>query len=88
MRILLSILAAGLTCAACASNGAPPAPSGGGSYRLEGGTADYDALQRATTLCRARGGALEPRKDADLTELSDYSCVVPKSPNPKSQTAK
>ena len=68
-----------LTCTACATAG-QNADQGakGRSYQLDSGVADYDSLQRATALCKSRGGTLVPVKDANLEHLSDYTCVIPK----------
>ncbi len=79
MKRLLLIAALGLMTTACATMGDTPAQGAKGrSYTLDEGPADYDSLHRATELCKSRGGSLVPVKDADLTELSDYSCVIPK----------
>jgi hypothetical protein len=80
----LVIAALAMTCASCAgaSGSAATSPDAplmkNRSYQLDPGAADYDSLRRATELCKTRNGTLVPRKDADLTELSDYSCVIDK----------
>jgi putative hemolysin len=81
MMIRIAVIAALSLGAAACSTVSQNATQGaqGRSYQLDPGTADYDSLQRATALCKSRGGTLVPRKDANLEELSDYSCVIPKS---------
>jgi hypothetical protein len=47
------------------------------SYALGGGVATYDELQRATELCRERGGRIEPHgKGGYPYQLSNYTCVI------------
>ena len=76
---LLLIATLSLTCAACASAGESASDGAKNrSYQLDPGPADYDALQRASALCKTRGGSLVPRKDANLEQLSDYSCIIAK----------
>ncbi|HYG28218.1 MAG TPA: hypothetical protein VD906_15110 [Caulobacteraceae bacterium] len=64
---LAAILA--LTLGACASES---------SYSLGQGTVTYDELQRQTEACKARGGTIRPNNQSELSELSNYSCVIPR----------
>jgi hypothetical protein len=58
-----------LTLAACASET---------SYSLGQGIASYDELQRQTAACSARGGTIRPNNQSDPSQLSNYSCVIPR----------
>jgi len=49
-----------------------------GSYSLDRGAANYDDLQRASELCRQRGGHIEPTGQGDPYQLSNYTCVIDK----------
>jgi hypothetical protein len=69
-------LALGLALAGCASDGVAPAKT---SYSLGRGTASYDQLRRDSEICAADGGKIEAKQDGgDPTQLSNYTCVIPK----------
>jgi hypothetical protein len=53
------------------------AEAAGRSYVLEPGLASYDALDRATQACKARGGEIA-RRDGydDLQRLDSYQCRI------------
>ena len=40
----------------------------------EAGTADYDALKRATDECKAQGGALVLKDQGDAQRIDAYVC--------------
>jgi hypothetical protein len=61
MKGFLIILAGGLLLAGCVSGDA-------------GGTANYDALQRAQADCKAKGGALV-LKSGDPTWIGNFACA-------------
>ena len=61
MRTVALILAGGLLLGACATGG------------VEGGVANYDALQRAQADCKTRGGNLV-LKSGDPTWIGNYAC--------------
>ena len=63
--ILISVLLLG----ACASES---------SYSLGQGTVSYDELQRQTEACKARGGTIQPNGQSEPSQLSNYSCVIPR----------
>jgi hypothetical protein len=67
MKALLGSLAL-LMLAACAG--------GAGSYELDHGVADYDALKAATDKCHADGGQIILKNGYDSRELSNYVCKV------------
>ena len=76
-RTYLAVVALGLTLAGCATDGAAPAKT---SYSLGRGTASYDQLRRDSERCAADGGKIEAKQDGgDPTQLSNYTCVIPKS---------
>ena len=59
----------------CATDGSTPS-----SYSLGRGTASYDQLRRDSEKCAADGGKIEAKQDGgDPTQLSNYTCVIPKS---------
>jgi hypothetical protein len=73
----LASLGLALALAGCATDGATPATS---SYSLGRGTASYDQLRRDSEKCAADGGKIEAKQDGgDPTQLSNYTCVIPKS---------
>ncbi|HXU99633.1 MAG TPA: hypothetical protein VG166_03965 [Caulobacteraceae bacterium] len=49
---------------------------GAGSYDLDHGPADYDALKAATDKCHADGGEIVLKNGYDSRELSNYECKV------------
>jgi len=65
---LLISFAASLALSACA----------GGSYGLQEGDANYDAIKKASEDCKARGGHIQLKSGGDTTELSDYECKMDK----------
>jgi len=72
----LALIALGLALAGCATDGAAPAKT---SYSLGRGTASYDQLARDSERCAADGGKIEAKQDGgDPTQLSNYTCVIPK----------
>jgi hypothetical protein len=76
-RAYLAVAALGLILAGCATDGAAPAKT---SYSLGRGTAGYDQLRRDSERCAADGGKIEAKQDGgDPTQLSNYTCVIPKS---------
>jgi hypothetical protein len=71
----LAGLGLALALAGCATDGATPS-----SYSLGRGTASYDQLRRDSEKCAADGGKIEAKQDGgDPTQLSNYTCVIPKS---------
>jgi hypothetical protein len=49
---------------------------GAGSYELDHGPADYDALKAATDKCHADGGQIVLKNGYDNRELSNYECKL------------
>ena len=49
-----------------------------GSYGLEAGDANYDAVKAASAQCKARGGEIRLTADRDGRDLSDYQCKIGK----------
>ena len=47
-------------------------------YSLGQGTVTYDELQRQTEACKARGGTIRPNNQSEPSQLSNYSCVIPR----------
>jgi hypothetical protein len=77
MRMVLALtlsLAAPLALGGCAAVGAVVNDQ---SYALDSGIASYDALQRAGTLCKSRGGTVKPPTEGDNRMLSNYTCSIP-----------
>jgi hypothetical protein len=66
--VLVAGLAAALSLSACA----------GGSYGLQDGDANYDAVKKASDDCKARGGHIQLKSGGDTTELGDYECKMGK----------
>ncbi|MBS0409050.1 MAG: hypothetical protein JSR86_03965 [Proteobacteria bacterium] len=66
--VLLIASAASLALSACA----------GGSYGLQEGDANYDAVKKASDECKARGGHIQLKSGGDTTELGDYECKMDK----------
>ncbi len=49
---------------------------GHGSYGLDPGDANYDALKAATDKCAAEDGHLKLKSGFDGRELSNYACKI------------
>ncbi|WP_372787071.1 hypothetical protein [Phenylobacterium sp.] len=61
MKVVIAlILALGLTACETTAN--------------DGGTADYDALARASNDCKAHGGTLVLKDGGDAQYIQDYAC--------------
>ena len=75
-RTSLTVAGLALVLTGCATDGAAPAKT---SYSLGRGTASYDQLRRDSERCAADGGRIEAKQDGgDPTQLSNYTCVIPK----------
>ncbi len=73
----LAVAGLALALAGCATDGVAPAKA---SYSLGTGTVGYDQLRRDSERCAADGGKIEAKQDGgDPTQLSNYTCVIPKS---------
>ena len=71
----LALGLSGLVLSACQAVTAPDR-----SYSLGEGVVSYDDLRRAGDKCKADGGTIRFKQDGgDPAQLSNYTCVVPRS---------
>ncbi len=49
-----------------------------GSYGLDAGDANYDAVKAASVQCKAQGGQIRLSPERDGRDLSDYQCKIGK----------